>query len=168
MKRFFFILLLLVPMAAMAGSPESRISKSQIASVISEYRHFEGVEVVKLGPLATGAVKGVVRVASIGDADARKARELMKGLKSLYVFDYASCKPALRERISRKLNRIFLDTELLMEVSDESDQMQIYGLYDERTDVVRDFVLYTPSECALICLFGSISIDAVSRLMEND
>ena len=55
-----------------------------------------------------------------------------------------------------------------MEVTDEGDQMQIYGLYDERTDVVRDFVLYTPSECALICLFGSISMDTVSRMMNND
>jgi hypothetical protein len=168
MKRIFFFLLLLVPMAAMAGSPEGRIPKSKLSAFISEYRHCEGVEVVKLGPLATGAVKGVVRVASIGDRDAREARQLMKGLKSLYVFDYGSCQPAIRERISRRLNRIFRNTELLMEVTDEGDQMQIYGLYDERTNVVRDFVLYTPSECALICLFGSISMDTVSRMMNND
>ncbi len=168
MKKIFFILLFLIPAAAMAGSSEGRIPKSQIASFISDYRHCEGVEVVKLGPLATGAVKGVIRVAAIKDADAREARELMKGIRSLYVFDFSSCKPALRERISRRLTRIFRNTELLMEVTDEGDRMRIYGLYDERTDAVRDFVFFTPSDCALICLFGSISMDTVSRLMEND
>ena len=168
MKRFFFSLLLLVPIAAMAGSTEGRIPKTQIADLISEYRHHEGVEVIRLGRLATGAVKGVVQLASANDADAREARKLIKGLKSLYVFDYASCKPALRERISRQLDRIFRNTELLMEVADTDDQMQIYGLYDEQTDIIRDVVLYTPSECALICLFGSISMDTVSRLTVRD
>jgi hypothetical protein len=46
--------------------------------------------------------------------------------------------------------------------------MQIFGLYDERTDAVRDFVLYTPSECALICIFGSVSMNTIARMMENN
>lgn len=168
MKRLFFLLLLWLPVAATAASPEGRIPKTQLTSFISEYRHCDGVEVVRLGRLATGAVKGVVRVASVGDPDAREARELMKGLKSLYVFDFSSCSPTLRDRMNRHLNRIFHNTELLMEVTDEGDQMQIYGLYDERSELVRDFVLYTPSECALICLFGSFSMDTLTRKMAND
>ena len=168
MKRIFFLLLLLAPLAGAAASPEGRIPKTQLTNVIADYRHSEGVEVVRLGRLATGAVKGVVRVASVNDPDARDALRLMKGVKSLYVFDYASCRPALRERINRRLNRVFQNTELLMEVNDENDRMQIFGLYDEQSDVVRDFVLYTPSECTLICIFGSVSMDTVSRLMAND
>lgn len=168
MKRIFFLLFLLAPIAVAAASPEGRIPKTQLTSVIADYRHSEGVEVVRLGRLATGAVKGVVRVASVNDPDARDALRLMKGVKSLYVFDYASCRPALRERINRRLNRVFQNTELLMEVNDENDRMQIFGLYDEQSDVVRDFVLYTPSECTLICIFGSVSMDTVSRLMAND
>ena len=162
MKKILLFLLLLGPITATAASPDGRIPKTQITSFISEYSHCEGVDVVRLGRLATGAVKGVVRVASIGDPDAREALSLMK------VFDYASCTPALRDRIGRRLNRIFRNTELLMEVNDEEDRMQIFGLYDERTDAVRDFVLYTPSECALICIFGSVSMDTISRMMDND
>ncbi|MBO4535609.1 MAG: DUF4252 domain-containing protein [Bacteroidales bacterium] len=168
MKRLFFLLLLWLPVAAMAASPEGRIPKTQLTAFISEYRHCEGVEVVRLGRAATAAIKGAVRIASVGDADARQARELMKGLKSLYVFDFSACSPALRDRMNRQLNRIFRNTELLMEVTDQDDQMQIYGLYDEQSDLVRDFVLYTPSDCALICLFGSFSMDTVSRMMAND
>ena len=171
MKKLLLFLLLLGPIAATAASPEGRIPKTQISTVISEYSHCEGVDGVRLGRLATGAVKGVVRVASIKDRDAREALSLMKGVKSLYVFDYASCSPALRDRIGRRLDRIFRNTELLMEVNDEEDKMQIFGLYDEKTDAVRDFVLYTPSECTLICIFGSISMNTVSRmtdLMDHD
>lgn len=168
MKKLLLFLLLLGPITATAASPDGRIPKTQITSFISEYSHCEGVDVVRLGRLATGAVKGVVRVASVGDPDAREALALMKGVKSLYVFDYGSCEPALRDRIGRRLNRIFRNSELLMEVNDDEDQMQIFGLYDERTDAVRDFVLYTPSECALICIFGSVSMNTISRLMDND
>ena len=168
MKRIFFLLLILAPLAGAAASPEGRIPKTQLTNVIADYRHSEGVEVVRLGSLATGAVKGVVRIASVHDPDARDALRLMKGVKSLYVFDYASCKPTLRERINQRLNRVFRNTELLMEVSDENDRMQIFGLYDEQSDAVRDFVLYTPSECTLICIFGTVSMDTVSRVMAND
>ena len=168
MQRIFFLLLLLAPLAGAAASPEGRIPKTQLTNVIADYRHSEGVEVVRLGSLATGAVKGVVRIASVHDPDARDALRLMKGVKSLYVFDYASCKPTLRERINQRLNRVFRNTELLMEVSDENDRMQIFGLYDEQSDAVRDFVLYTPSECTLICIFGTVSMDTVSRVMAND
>ena len=55
-----------------------------------------------------------------------------------------------------------------MEVNDEEDRMQIFGLYDERTDAVRDFVLYTPSECALICIFGKISMAAVEKIIRDN
>ena len=168
MKKLLLFLLLLGPITATAASPDGRIPKTQITSFITEYSHCEGVDVVRLGRLATGAVKGVVRVASIGDPDAREALSLMKGVKSLFVFDYASCSPALRDRIGRRLNRIFRNTELLMEVNDEEDRMQIFGLYDERTDAVRDFVLYTPSECALICIFGSVSMNTIARMMDNN
>ena len=168
MKKCLLLLFLLGPIAAMAASPEGRIPKTQISTFISEYSHCEGVDVLRLGRLATGAVKGVVRVAAVKDPDARDALRLMKGVKSLYVFDYASCEPALRDRIGRRLDRIFHDTELLMEVNDEGDQMQIFGLYDEQTDAVRDFVLYTPTDCTLICVFGSLSMKTISRLADND
>ncbi len=46
--------------------------------------------------------------------------------------------------------------------------MRIYGVVDESADSVKDFVLYTPSDCALICIFGSISMDAVAKIASND
>ena len=45
--------------------------------------------------------------------------------------------------------------------------MKIYGVFDEQSGTVQDFVLYAPSDCALICLFGSISMDAIAQLVSK-
>lgn len=169
MKRLFLYFLLLLPLTAAAASPEGRVPKTKIATFISEYRHCEGVEVVRLGRVSTAALKGVIRVAARkeNDPDARDFLKLMRHVKSLYVFEYEDCKPSLREQINRRLSRALGESELLMEANDAGDRMRIYGLYDERTDSVRDFVVFSPSECTLICLFGSIPMETVSNILNE-
>ena len=169
MKRLFLYFFLLLPLAATAAAPEGRVPKTRISQFITEYRHCEGVEVVRLGRVSTAALKGVIRVAARkeNDPDARDFLKLIRNVKGLYVFEYEDCKPALRDKINRRLNRLLTDSDLLMEASDEGERMQIYGLYDERTEAVRDFVLFSPSECALICLFGSIPMDTVSSILKE-
>ena len=169
MKRLFLYFLLLLPLAAAAASPEGRVPKTRISTFLSEYRHCEGVEVVRLGRVSTAALKGVIRVAARkeNDPDARDFLKLMRHVKSLYVFEYEDCKPALRDKISRRLNRLLTDSDLLMEANDGGERMQIYGLYDERTEAVRDFVLFSPSDCTLVCLFGSIPMETVSNILNE-
>lgn len=169
MKRlcYFLLLICLMPHTVLAASPESRIPKTRISAILAEYRHCEGVEMVRLGRISTAAVKGVVRVAAAKEPDAREALQLMKGVKSLYAFEYEDCKPSLREQINRRLSRALGESELLMEANDAGDRMRIYGLYDERTEAVRDFVVFSPSECTLICLFGSIPMETVSNILNE-
>ncbi|MBR0224060.1 MAG: DUF4252 domain-containing protein [Bacteroidales bacterium] len=169
MKRLFLYFFLLLPLAATAAAPEGRVPKTRISSFISEYRHCEGVEVVRLGRVSTAALKGVIRVAARkeNDPDARDFLKLMRNVNGLYVFDYEDCRPALRDKINRRLNRLLNNSDLLMEANDEGERMQIYGLYDERTEAVRDFVLFSPSDCALVCLFGSIPMDTVSSMLKK-
>ena len=53
---------------------------------------------------------------------------------------------------------------MLMEVKDGSDIMRMYGVVDDRGDRVRNFVLFSPEDCTLICLFGTISLDSVLNM----
>ena len=168
MKRLLLIICILIPVAAMASTPGKRVSKSRITSFISECRHYDGVEVVRLGRIATGALRGVMRVAAMGDPDVRDALRLMKGVNGVAVFDFEDCSEYDKSRITSRLNRILSGSEVLMEASDGGDKMRIYGVVDESADSVKDFVLYTPSDCALICIFGSISMDAVAKIASND
>ena len=46
--------------------------------------------------------------------------------------------------------------------------MKIYGMVDEKGEKVRDFILHTPSECAVICILGEISTEALAKLALNE
>lgn len=168
MKKLILLLFLLLPLPGAALALDGRIPKARIASFITEYRHCEGVEVVRLGRIATAALKGAIRIAARKDPDSRDILNLTKDIRGLYVFEYGDCAPALREKIGRRLDRLFNDSAMLMEASDGGQRMQIYGLYDELTESVRDFVMYNPADCTLICVFGSFSMEAVSRMMNHD
>ena len=74
---------LLVPLAAFAAEPAKSVSRTEIASIISEFRHYDGVEVIKLGRLATGALKGVVSAAGMTDPDTREALKMIDEWKSI-------------------------------------------------------------------------------------
>ncbi|MBR5724583.1 MAG: DUF4252 domain-containing protein [Bacteroidales bacterium] len=167
MKKCLFLLLLLLPLAASAARPAKGISRSEMTGIISEFRRYDGVEVVRLGRLATSAVKGAIRLAGMGDPDIREALTLMKGLKSLTILQYEDCAPAVRERLNRRISRALDKGELLMEARDGDTAMQMFGIVDDETGTVRDFVIHAPANCALICLFGTLSVDALSKFAEQ-
>ena len=92
----------------------------------------------------------------------------MKGIKGLTVFSYDDCSDEDRMRIDARLSKALTGAEMLMEASDSGKKLRIYGTYDEKTDKVRDFVLFAPSESALIFVRGSVSMDTVARIASND
>ena len=168
MKRFLLIIGILLSFQALAATTEKTVSKTAIASVISECRYYPGAELVRLGRIPTAALKGVIRLAALDDPEAKEALRIMKGIHGFTVLDYEDCSSSDRFLITRKLERALSGSEMLMEASDGGEKMRIYGVVDEKTDRVRDFVLYAPSSCSLICIFGSISIDAIASIASND
>ena len=170
MKRLLLLIVLAqLPLAASASYPATKkVSKTRINSDISEVRRYDGVEVVRLGRLGTSAIRGLVRLAAREDPDAREALTVLRGVKNLTVMEYEDCAPAVRERIVRRLDAALDGSELLMEAKDDGTAMRVYGIVDEQTDRVRDFVIHTPSEHALICIFGSIPMDVLGKLANND
>ena len=149
----------------MAGK---NVSKTQLAALVSDYRNCDGVELVKLGSLATSAIKTAIRVSAKDDPDAAEALQLLGGIRRLTVFEYEDCSPAVKEKITRRIDRILSDSELLIEAKDGGDSMRMYGVVDETGDTVRDFILHTPGSCALICIFGKVSMKALSKIMEDN
>ena len=166
MKRTITILcILLLSLSGWAGKP---VKKGQLASLVTEYRNVEGVELVRLGTLATSAIKTTIRVSAKDDPDSKQALRLLNGIRRLTIFEYEDCEASVKHEINNKLQRILRGSELLMEVKDESDTMQMYGIIDEDGESVRDFVLYTPADCALICIFGKVSMDAVAKIIKDN
>lgn len=140
----------------------------RLVSLISDYSAKDGFDVIRIGRLGTSAIKSLARLGSWddGDSDAEEALSIISGIKKLAIVDYEDCSPADKESFERKVGRLLKDENVIMEFKDDGHICRIYGVMDERSDKLRDFVLYTPSDCALICLFGSISLSKVTSVMD--
>ena len=85
----------------------------------------------------------------------------MKGIKKLALVDYSDCDPEVRQGFSKKMTRLLDGVDMLMEVKEGSEVMRMYGVVDDKGDKVKNFVLFSPEDCTLVCLFGTISLDSV-------
>ena len=84
MRRFLLIIIVIaLPFSAVAAEGGKSIPKAKINSLISEYSSSDGVEVVNLGRIALGALRGIVRICDPGDKDTRDALQMVRGLKRL-------------------------------------------------------------------------------------
>jgi len=167
MKKFLFaIILAAVAFTASARSAGSPVPRGALLTIINEYKVYDGVEVVKLGSLGTAAIKSMIKVAALteDDPDMRDAMRIISGIKKMVVVDFEDCDDWVKERITSKLDRALSGSDLLMEVKDGDSLMSMYGVVSEDSSNVKDFVLYSPADCSLICLFGSLSMSAISRL----
>lgn len=168
MKKILLILSLMVPMLVTGATSGNRASKNRIGSFIADCRHYEGAEVVHLGTFATSLGKGILKIASIDDPDARELIKMIKGVKSLYVLSYDDCSNDVKAKVNSRLEKMLEGFEMLLEAKDGEDKVKIYGVVSENGKKVSDFILHTPSECAVICILGAISTEAIAKLALND
>lgn len=142
---------------------ESSISRAKLNSLVSICRTYEDVEIVKVGSVGMSLLKFAARI-SAEDAEDREALRAMNGIKSISVMDYSECRAGDRDAISARIDHLLAGKTPIMEVKDDGEAMFIYGVVSEDGGQIEDFVLYTPSDCALIGIFGSIDTAA---LMES-
>ena len=162
-KKIILILVCLMSFAGIAFGATS-LTKARLTSLIRECRGIEGTEVVRLGNFVTGAVKGIVWLSSTDDPDAKEFLKIFGGIKSISIMEFEDCAPLDRVYISERIGRLLEDADVLVDIKDEGEHLRIYGVFDEEKNVMKDFVMYSEEDCALICLFGKISMDTVSEL----
>lgn len=170
MKRFLIMLILAVlPLTGTAGTGKKAVRREVVTNLISQYRHYDGFEVVRLGPLALSAARSISKVAlaAEGDKETLNALKLAGGIRKLAIVEYEDCEENIRNSFNSKLGGILKDAEVLMEVRDEEDTVRMYGVVDDDASSVRDLILFIPEDCTLICLFGTVSMDAVSGIIND-
>ena len=168
MKKFITLLLFLIlPLGGLAGK---NIPKNQLSSFFSEYRYEPGVEMVRLGGLSAFFIKAMVKkeLEAEDDPEAQALLNVLRGIRRFSVLDYEDASDYAKEKITRRLNSIFDGVELLMEVKSGDECLSMYGVCSESGDMVRDFVIYSPSDCALICLFGTISMRDLNTIVASN
>lgn len=167
MKKISIILLLLVlPLMLTAGNGGGTMHKREIFSLVDQYRDVEGFEVINVGRVGTSLAKLIAGFVSVGDEDVRELLRLAKNVNRLAVVDYEDCDGRVRQEFSGKVEKALSDSEMLLEIKDGSEVVRIFGAASEDGAEVKDFILFAPGDCTLVCLFGSIPMEAVASMME--
>ena len=167
MKKYLIIVLLLVvPVLTGATGRKQAVSQEKLTSIINEYKACDGFEVTKIGKVGTSAIKNLIRLSAKTESsqDVKDALDIIKGIKKLAIVEYDNCSEDVRDRFNHKISKALESSELLMEVKDGNDRMSMYGVVNGNSSEVKDFILFSPNECTLVCLFGSIPMDAISRI----
>ena len=164
MKRITIIICTLFLSVAMMAAG---VRKSRINNIISEIKGYEGVELVRLGPLSTSALKAVARISAAGDQNAIQALAMLNGVRRFAILEYKGCSENTRSEITDKLDKALKGANLLLEAKDSDDVMRMYGVVDEIKGSISDFVLYAPGDCALICIFGKVPMSSIEKMLEQ-
>ena len=52
-----------------------------------------------------------------------------------------------------------------MEANDDGEAVRIFGTSKEGTNLVNDVIVYIPTSCTVVCLFGSISLEDLTQMI---
>lgn len=153
----------MIQLPGYAGGRNTRVS-----AIVSELSQAEGANVVQMGSIATTVLKKLI-AKSVDPKDPEEAAFLdaIKGVKRFTVIEYGSCDENTRDRLVRRLGRALPEEDILMDIKDGGQSMRLYGVISEDGRTMKDFVLHSPESSALICMFGTISLDGISKFIEE-
>ena len=170
MRRILIVITLtMMSVACFAGRGSDAVRQDKLLELIREYSDEDGFDVVQIGALGTSAIKNIVRMASSvdDDPDLKDAMKIIRGIRKIAVVDYEDCLEEARQVFDKRLGKLLDNCDMLLETKDSEDSVRMYGVIDDDSEEVNDFIMYIPSDSKLICLFGTIKLDAVVRILEE-
>lgn len=140
--------------------------RQRIMNVVNGFRTTEGFEVVNIGRVGIWLMRSAASLSgeTDGDPELVEAMKLLKGINRLVVVEYEDGSSRERRLFNERISSALDGCDLLMSASDEGSSVHIYGSVGSDGDKVRDLVVFTPDDGALVCVFGSFSMDSVARL----
>ena len=168
MKRLSLLLPLMLFCLVIQGPDAAAAPRRRLVNIVNGFRGTEGFEVVKIGRLGLRLMQAAAQLSheAAEDADFREALKLMRGIDRLVVAEYGDAQARERELFNGRVRSALKNSGLLMSVNTDGSSVMIYGEVDEGTGKVRDLVVFTPDECALVCIFGHISLEDAMKLAE--
>lgn len=167
MKKILSIILIatsIIFSASIGVFAAEKYTQDAVSAVIKKYSGEKGVESMNLGKMGLGAFRAVIRMSS--DKDARAMLELTKGIRGLSMMEYDDCSAKVRRQINAEIEAALAGVGMLMELHDGDESVRIYGNLDEDGKSVSDTVIFIPEDCALICFYGSVCIDALQSAVD--
>ncbi len=166
MKKFLAILMTVAVMAsatvdASAARKQPKVKSAAVVNMVKTYNHEDGFNVVSVGSLGLGLVKMIANAAAETEED-RAAVDVLSGLSKVFVLEYEDASQAKKDAFNAKMDNLLSNAEKILEVKDDGETVNIYGTSSEDGDRIEDLIIFVPDECALVCLFGSISAEKIA------
>lgn len=172
-KLFIMILFALMPViwCTAANGQQKREQKavdSGLVSLINEFSSSEGFDVVKVSGLGASMLKTLVKKSmDRNDPEERAIRDIISSINRIYIVDYDDCNVNVKDKFNRKVSRYLGDENILMSVKGDGQTTNIYSVVSEDGSTMKNFILHSCDSNALVCLFGTLSMDSVSKLMND-
>lgn len=159
---------LLVAGTATSCANAGHAQKSEVRRLIKEFDRKDGVETVNLGSFAVSLIRKVAKAEVSDDDEAMTAVRAMDKLTGLTIVDMEDSGSAVRDEFRRRFTALMGEENILMSVKDDGDDVFFYGITSKDGKTVDDLIIYTPTDGDLICLWGSIGIEALAGLAASE
>ena len=160
MKKILLSLtLLLSGVLLWAGTPE------KMQTLINEYRHQDGFDTVSIGPLGMSLMKGIIRFSDDVDSEDLAVLRSFDSIRRVTIVDFEEADESIRQRFTRKVEKLLSRMELILEAKDDGSRLSIYGIDNGKE--IKDCILFDPSG-TLICVRGSVTVEKLMAAVNND
>ena len=95
--------------------------------------------------------------------------EIIRKIKSIKVLDLESCTASVKERFSKKVNRLSLKGyDELMRVNDEGEKVRV--LMKTKKETIREllFVCTGKEDCTLVQINGKFTTEDIDKLVNQE
>ncbi len=173
-KKLIIVLILAFATFAVsnAATEGKKVPRSEIKSIIKEFRRYDEFEGLSLGKFWLNILKGIDKL-SPDDMDDDEKEEmqnffkLMKSIDGLIVADYEDCSAEVKAKFNARMSKALEGVELLMEEKDEEDLVRIYGYVDKAGTEIKDLVIFSPDEGNFVCMLGTLKMEHLEEMINS-
>lgn len=170
MKRILLMLSAAILLSAgiCAQASAKSMPRQRIINVVNGFRKTDGFEVVNIGRFGVFLMKSAAGLSADteDDPELRESLKLLEGINRLLVVEYEDGTARQRQLFNDRVASALRGCDLLMSAKEDGSSVEIYGTVDGDGGQVRDLVVFTPDDGALICVFGKVSMDSITKIME--
>lgn len=166
MKKIIFVMLMLAGVASGAmASDRGKASTRDVISLVRNYNHHDGFEVISVGKLGIGLAR-MIAVAN-ADEEEKAALDILRDINKVVVVSYDEAEKSRQDAFNLKMGKVLDGAEKIMEVKEEGETVNIYGTSVNGGESIDDLLIFIPESSTLVCILGSISAERIADLIEK-
>ena len=92
---------------------------------------------------------------------------MSRGIRKISILSAEEGNDEQKSAVTERMDSVLKNYELLLSANDGEDAVEIYSLSKD-SDTLRELVIYVRDEATVVTLNGSIALNDLSAIMEED